>query len=186
MLRAFKTRALDRDKHNGRFKWEHVESCYSSNENISPLPYCLQQPNLAGWSLTISGFHGWNYVTIWSRDLARSHDKLLKHIFLITKFGRMMNYLEGLLPIKLLNPSVTFMNNFGNHYISPTAIPMATKLGRVVSYYEGLLPIKSHNPLITKSCKIKWQTKTITSSMPQCLWPPNLARWWLSLKVFYA
>ena len=35
----------------------------------------------------------------------------------------------------------------------------------------------------TWSCKITWQTKTIISSLPQCLWLPNLARWWLTLTV---
>ena len=54
-------------------------------------------------------------------------------------------------------------------------MPMATKLGWIIIYLDGLLPIKSHDPLITWSCKITWQAKIIISSLPQYLWPQNLA-----------
>ena len=55
------------------------------------------------------------------------------------------------------------------------------KHGRMVTYLEGILLIKSVGDLITWSCKIAWQTKTILSPLPQCLWPPNMAGWWLTL-----
>ena len=45
-----------------------------------------------------------------------------------------------------------------------------------------LLPIKSWNPLIARSCKITWQTKTIISPLPWCLWPPDLAGVWLTMR----
>ena len=32
--------------------------------------------------------------------------------------------------------------------------------------------------------KITWQTKAIIAPLPQCLWPPNLAGWWLTLSDF--
>ena len=35
----------------------------------------------------------------------------------------------------------------------------------------------SDYPLITFSCKILWQTKTIISPLPRCIWAPNLAMW---------
>ena len=50
------------------------------------------------------------------------------------------------------------------------------KLDKIAIYFDGLLPIKSHDSLITWSCKIIWKTKIITSSLLQCLWPPNLTR----------
>ena len=34
------------------------------------------------------------------------------------------------------------------------------------------------------SCKITWQTETVTSLLPHCLWPLNLAGWWLTLSGF--
>ena len=61
---------------------------------------------------------------------------------------------------------------------------MATKRGRKITYLNGLLPITSHDPLITWSC-ITWQTKTIISSLPQYLWPLNLAGLWLIMREFY-
>ena len=67
-------------------------------------------------------------------------------------------------------------------WLSTTTMPMATKLGRVVTYHEVLPPIKSCNPLTAWSCKITWQTKTITFPLPQCLWRLNLAGWWLFMK----
>ena len=47
---------------------------------------------------------------------------------------------------------------------------MVTKLGRMITYLYGIT-------LITWSSKTTWQTKIITSSLPQFLWPPNLAGW---------
>ena len=42
---------------------------------------------------------------------------------------------------------------------------------------QGAPIIMSHGPLITWSYEIRWQTKTIKSPLPQCLWLPNLV-WW--------
>ena len=63
-------------------------------------------------------------------------------------------------------------------------VSIATKFGRMVTYHDRLLPVKSREPLITWSCEILWQTKTITYLIPQWLWPPNLAGWWLTLTLW--
>ena len=62
---------------------------------------------------------------------------------------------------------------------------MSTKLENMLAYLDGLLPIKSHDPFIIWSCEMKWQTKTITSSLQQCLWPPILTGSWLILSKSY-
>ena len=54
---------------------------------------------------------------------------------------------------------------------------MAIKLGRMVIYLDGLLPIKSPGPLIMRLCKIGWRTKIVISSLPECLWSPDIAGW---------
>ena len=41
------------------------------------------------------------------------------------------------------------------------------------------IPMKLFYSLVTWLCKVTWQTKTIISPQSQCLWPPNLAEWWL-------
>ena len=65
-------------------------------------------------------------------------------------------------------------------------ISMAIKLGRMVTCHEGLLAIKSHDILIKWSYyKVISQTKIIISSIPQCLWPPNMAGWWVTLSGFH-
>ena len=55
--------------------------------------------------------------------------------------------------------------------ISTTSMPMATKLSKLVTYYKSVSTRKSHDLSITWSCKVTWQTKNITSPLPQCLWP---------------
>ena len=68
-------------------------------------------------------------------------------------------------------------------------MPIASKLYKMFIYIDGfLLPIKSHDSLITWSFKITWQTNIIISSLPQCLWLPNLAKaylpWWVPADKF--
>ena len=62
---------------------------------------------------------------------------------------------------------------------------MATKLGRIETYLEGLLTMKLYNALMMWSCKVTWQTNTIISLLPDCLRPPNLAGWQLTLTGSY-
>ena len=65
----------------------------------------------------------------------------------------------------------------------------STKLGGnqtwMVTHHQGLPPIESIDPFITWSCYITWRTKTIMAQLPQWLWPPNLAGWWLALMGSY-
>ena len=61
---------------SGRLKWEHVESCFSTTENIvySP-PHCLSLPNLTGW-FNMGHFYQQSQMSLWSRDPPKSRDKL--------------------------------------------------------------------------------------------------------------
>ena len=58
---------------------------------------------------------------------------------------------------------------------------MTTTFGRMVNSHERLPLIKSRGPFIIWSCKITWNTKSI-SLLLDCLLPPNLVEWWLTLK----
>ena len=69
-----------------------------------------------------------------------------------------------------------------NHYNSINRVAVATTLCRMVNYLNGALSIKSYNTLIIWTCKVTWQMKTIISLLPDCLLPPNLAGWWLTLR----
>ena len=64
-----------------------------------------------------------------------------------------------------------------NYCISTVTVLMATKHGRMMTYFEGFLTIKSHKTLTTWSSKVNWQTETIISPLPKCLWSPNLSGW---------
>ena len=67
------------------------------------------------------------------------------------------------------------------HRVTTFRVSMATNSNRMMTYLQGFLPIKSNHTLIMWSSGIIWQTKTITSPMPQYLWPPSLAVWGLIL-----
>ena len=72
-----------------------------------------------------------------------------------------------------------------NHYISTTTMPMATKLGRVEMYNDELPAIKPKVSLITWSWKLNWNIRFAISLLLKGLWPPNLARWWLTMRRFH-
>ena len=58
-------------------------------------------------------------------------------------------------------------------------------LQHYMSCLEGRQTTEFKNALITWSWKITWQTKTIKSQLPECLWPPNLSEQNLTLKSPY-
>ena len=124
-------------------------------------------------------------------SLARSGNHYIStiRVSMFTKLGRMVIYLDGLVPITTHDCLITWSCKITwqtKTIISPSTVPMVTKLGRMVVYLGGLLTIiKSYNDLITWSCKVTWQTKTI-STLPEWLWPSNLARWWNTTKTFHS
>ena len=104
-----------------------------------------------------------------------------------TKYGRMVTNLEWLTHnITLPFGHMVLQNHVTNwkRCISTTTLPMASKPDRMVTNLERLIPIILLYLLLTWSCEIMWQIKNI-SPLPQCLCPPNLTRWWLTLKGFF-
>ena len=55
----------------------------------------------------------------------------------------------------------------------------------MVTYQNELPPTKQHDQMIKWPCEIAWQTKNITSSLPEWLWPPIILRWWLTLRDYH-
>ena len=94
----------------------------------------------------------------------------------------MVTNLEQLLPIMLLYPLVTCYCEITWQIknISTNTVPMTSKLDSMVTNLERILPIMLIRPLVTWFYEIKWQTKDFISLLLQCLWPPNLAGWWLT------
>ena len=70
---------------------------------------------------------------------------------MVTKLGRVVSYLEGLLSIELLDNFyyVVLQNHVTqkNHYTSIATVFMATKFDRTVTYLKGLMHIKLSNSL---------------------------------------
>ena len=62
---------------------------------------------------------------------------------------------------------------------------MATERDRRVTYTDCRLPINSNDHIIKRFYEIKEQSKNIISPLQQCLWPQNMAGWWLTLIDFY-
>ena len=129
----------------------------------------------------------WRFMTLCSHGLLISRDNLKNIYFHYHSAYDHQNwqagYLhEGLLPM-LLHPLVTWSCEITWQTISTAAISLATNLGRMVNNLDYLLPIKKNDHITTWFCEIIWQTKSI-SPLPQCLWPQNLKRWWLTLSDF--
>ena len=129
-------------------------------------------------------------MTLWSCGLARSCTNYISTTIvpMTTKHGRMVTCLEGLPTIKSFSALIMWSWKVmwqENHSISHTRVLTDTRRGRMITYLDGLLPIKSFDPFIAWSCEIVWQIKSIISSVQQCLWPPDLAGWWLILRGSY-
>ena len=69
--------------------------------------------------------------------------------------------------------------------ISTATVLTSTRFRQMVTQLEGLLTINSHAPWVTWSCWIRWPIKSILYLLWQCLWPLNLAEWWLILRGSY-
>ena len=187
------------------------EIMWQTKTIVCLLPQCLWPPDVARWQLTIRGYPQKGHMTHRLRGLTRLCDNLKTYHFqynsaygywswqcgdlywwvtpknrsnyistitesMATKLGRLVTYLEGFLSIELLNLLATWQ------YIFTTAVPLATEPGRLVTYLEVSLPIKLNDPLMKYSYKITLQTTNIVSPLTQCLMPPNLAGWWLTIK----
>ena len=70
-------------------------------------------------------------------------DPVTNLVLIATKLGRVVTYLEGILPIKQHNPLITWSwkITWETKDMSSTTVFMATKLATVLSYLEGLLPM---------------------------------------------
>ena len=105
----------------------------------------------------------------------------------ISKFGRVMAYHKGPPPIKLLGLLVTWsckitwfiriIISVQPQWLWPFWL-WPTCHGGVLSW--GTFTHKATRPMV------KWQTKTIISPRSKCLWPPNLAEWWLTFRGFWS
>ena len=127
-------------------------------------------------------------MTLWSRNLTRSHDKLkttsASECQWTPKLDRMVNYLEGLPHIQLLDSFVTWS----------CEIPWQTKtilspvlqclwppiLAGCWRTFPGSYP-ESHMTFNQEFLQITWQAKAIISPLSHCPLPWNLAGWWLTL-----
>ena len=138
--------------------------------------------NMTLWSRDTLKASYLHHMIFWLHGPWRSRDKLKLFVSptkvpMATKLGKMVTYLEGLLPVKsqdaltTLSWKITWQTKT---ILFPLLVPMFIKHGRSWNHLEGQLPMESLEPLIKRSCEIKWQTKT-THLHYQCLWPPNLA-----------
>ena len=102
-----------------------------------------------------------SHMTLWSRDLETSRDKL-KSLAPLSQCLCPRN-LVGWWPKRYTKLwSRRLAKSHENHYISTTRVPMASKLGRMVTDLERPLIIKSFYTFTTWSCKVTWQRKIIT------------------------
>ena len=70
-------------------------------------------------------------------------------VFMATKTGKMVSYLDWLSRIKLLNPLITWS-------WSTFTLSMVTKFAIVVTYFKKLWPINLHDSSMRWSCEVTW------------------------------
>ena len=88
---------------------------------------------------------------------------------MVTKLGRMVTYLIGSHPMKLLDALVKLIARSCDKllldhvtlYLHCYIVYIITKLRRVVPYLEAFLSLHLHDPLIMWPCLINRQTKNI-------------------------
>ena len=95
-------------------------------------------------------------------------------VHMATKLCKMVTYLDGLLPIKLHDPLITWLCEI---------------LGKTKTIISPLTldqwpPKKSRNPLNIGSCEVTRQIINMVFPLSQCLWSPNLLGWWHTPRSF--
>ena len=121
-------------------------------------------------------------MNLWLRRLVRSCDKFkTTAVPMATKLGRMMTYLEWLLPIKSHEHTIMWSCKI----MSRTKIIIYPLIQcSWLSIWAEFSFIKPPDPLILWSCKGTWIILPAVSLLPQDLWPLNLKKLWLTLKKF--
>ena len=62
------------------------------------------------------------------------------------------------------------------HYICTFTSPMALKLGTIVTQVKWVPPTESSDHVVY------WKIENFIFTLPENLWQPNLARWWLRVR----
>ena len=129
-----------------------------------PISRRLWLQNLAGWWVTLTGFHPQSYSTLWSRSHARSHDKLKslqQFLWLPNLAGWQLTLMDFYPKSQWSFDHVISLDFLGwlwscgrshvtnyNNYIFTTTVSMKTKLDTLALYLERI-------PLITLwSCSL--------------------------------
>ena len=108
-------------------------------------------------------------------------------ILMATKRGRVVTYIEGLLPIKSHEPSIAWPWKITWKIKNISPLLQCSWPPNLAGWLHTMkeLHIRLHGPLITWSYVVSWKSKYIISPLPQGILPPELARWWLTMKVFH-
>ena len=131
---------------------------------------------------------------LWSHSLSKSRDNL-KPSFLHNYIAYdHQTWMDGDLPwgkrvIIVTCPfnHMVLLDHLTNlkHYNCTTSISMATKRSTVVTYHEELSLIKWFDPSITRFNEVTWHIKGFIFVIAINQWPPNMTRWWPTVRGFH-
>ena len=157
-------------------------SCILSRSRDKPKSLYIHYHNACSYQTSQGGYIRWvSYFRNWHNPLIRQSSKVMQNVASIISLLQ-----QGLWPPKLARWWLIMRSFHRQSYttfwtldhmrpcdklkniISTTAVPMATNPRRVV---------------ITQSCKITWQIRCVTSTLPQWLWLPNMAGWFYTMKI---
>ena len=112
-----------------------------------------------------------------------------------TKLGRMVTYQEGLPPLKACDSLIKCLCEimWQTKNISPP--PECLRPPNLAGWWiasNGFHPLSyltfwfcDNQRYLLVSCKIMWQSKTVISPLPQCLWSPKLIGRWITWRGTY-
>ena len=137
----------------------------------------MQWPtNLVGWYQQICYDGNFPYSTLWSHGPARSRDQLKPNLawWWLTLMGSYRySHLTLLSQITWQTKDISLLLQ----YLWP-------QLGKVLTYDEELPLIKLLDPYITRFCEVTWHIKYFKCPVSIDQWPPNMARWWITMRGF--
>ena len=156
--------------HHDQIRWHiqkhlHYQSAFGQQT--------WQGDHLIWWLLPIKSY---DTLIMWSSEIMWHIKTILSPILLsmVTKLGRMVSNLEGVLSMLLdLLVKWSMEITWQTKTVYTATMHITTKCARGMTYYKGVPPINLHDDIMWLR-EIMWQTKNI-SPLQQCLWLQNLA-----------
>ena len=149
---------------------------------LFPVPWGLWTRNLAGWWLRMRGpTHKvtWHFDIVVTWQIKDVISTLSQGVWTPNLAGWWLSMMGSRLRSHVTHQARGYLAN-QKRYISTFTRPTDPKLSRVVAQDEEISSTKSHD---TPTMWSRGKAKNFISSLLKDLWTPNLACWWLKVRL---